>query len=96
MKIVFIFLFLLSFDIRAEVETGVIFLRLDTEEEIEPRIREIIKLVKKGRYRGPHYKCSGMGRGRVYAVDVPGHRSRLNRDGNIESFYLAHIKYRCR
>ncbi len=80
----------------AEVETGVISLRLETEEEIEPRIREVMDLVKRGRYRGPHYKCNGMGRGRVYAVDVPGLRYTTDRDGNIKAFYLAHLKYRCR
>ena len=95
MKLLFIFLFLFSFSVKAEVETGVVFLRIKTEEEIEPRIREIMALIKKGRYRGnPHFKCRG--KGRVYAVEVPGLRYRTDRDGNIESFYLAYLKYRCR
>lgn len=80
----------------AESETGVIFLRFQTEEEIEPKLREVIDLVKRGRYRGPHYKCNGLGRGKVYAVDVPGLRFKTNRQGNLESFYLAYAKYRCR
>lgn len=96
MKLLFIFLILVSSKAFAEQESGVIFLRMQTEEEIEPRIREVMELVKRGRYRGPHYKCNGRGKGKVYAVDVPGLRYRTDSDGNIEAFYLAHLKYRCR
>jgi hypothetical protein len=94
MKLLFILLILFSAKAFAESETGVISLRIQTEEEIEPQIREVMKLVKKGRYRGPHYNCNS--KGRVYAVDVPGLRYRTDRDGNIEAFFLAHLKYRCR
>lgn len=94
MKLLFILLFLVSTEAFAESESGVIFLRVQNEEEIEPRIREVMKLVKKGRYRAPHYNCNA--KGRVYAVDVPGLRYRTDRDGNIEAFFLAHLKYRCR
>tara|TARA_Y100000591_G_C21665626_1_gene610137 strand:- start:238 stop:486 length:249 start_codon:yes stop_codon:yes gene_type:complete len=77
----------------AEMKTGVIFLRTDTEEQIEPEVREIMRLVKKGRYRGPHFSCNGQAR--VYAVEVAGLRFRTDRDGNVEPFYLTFIKYRC-
>lgn len=94
MKVLLIFFYLFSFSVKAETVTGVIFLKLKTEEEIEPKIRETMELVKRGHYRGPGFKCNG--RGKVYAVEVPGLRYRADRDGNVAPFFLALLKYRCK
>ncbi len=93
MKLIITMLILWSSLAIAETKTGVIFLRTETEEQIEPQIREIMVLVKKGRYRGPGFSCSG--RARVYGVELGGLKFRTDRDGNIEPYYLTYIKYRC-
>lgn len=84
----------LLFTYEAWAQTGVAFIRTDTEEELEAKIYETVDLINRGRYRSPHFRCNG--KAKPYAIEVDGLRHQMSRNGEIEFFYSAIVKYRCK
>lgn len=92
-KMFTLFAILLSFQVMAETETAVAFVRAESPDALEEKVMEAIPLIQSGRYRPLHDNCSGSRK--VYAVETSGRNYRVDRFGNLQVYYSAAIKYSC-
>ena len=87
-----------TFAFNAMAETGVVFVRTDTEQALEPTLLDTAEAINAGEYPRHKYHddCDTFARRRVYSVEVGGKRYRSDRHGNLTPYWLGFVKYSCR
>lgn len=87
-----------TFAFNAFAETGVVFVRTATQEEIEPALLDTADQINAGEYPKNKYHddCDFFARRKVYAIEIGGKRYRSDRNGNLTPYWWGVVKYNCR